>query len=460
MRTNVAAKHSPNAPRTHEGALATPDPTALAQLKRSVMACMLWEDSFYEDGKAIAERIAELLKQVPFADVAQVAVDAREKMKLRHAPLHLAVSLIRAKNQGRGVGDLIERIIQRPDELGELCALYWKDQPQAPLTKQMKIGLGRAIGKFSEYQLAKWNKEGAVKLRDVLFLAHAKPKGAEGRFTKAERKTVEHRPLSATEQLYARIASDTMETPDTWEVELSGGADKKAVFERLIREHKLGALAFLRNLRNMIEAKVDEDLMREYLTTVNLGRILPFRFIAAAKYAPRLEDAIEAAMMRCIAEQPKLPGKTALLIDHSGSMQQPVSAKSEITRFDAAGALAMLLREVSDRCRVFTFSDRMVEVAPRRGFAMLQAVREVINPVGTMLGSAVRAVYATFPECERIIVITDEQSADRPPHPQGTGYIVNVGMDKNGIGYGPWVSINGWSEAILDYIRESEDAGK
>ena len=116
----------------------------------------------------------------------------------------------------------------------------------------------------------------------------------------------------------------------------------------------------------------------------------------------------------------------------------------------------MLLREVSDRCRVFTFSDRMVEVAPRRGFAMLQAVREVINPVGTLLGSAVKAVYHTFPECERIIVITDEQSADRPPHPQGTGYIVNVGMDRNGIGYGPWVSINGWSEAILDYIREYE----
>ena len=95
MRTNVAYKHDPNAPRTHEGALATPNPSAVSQLRRSVMACMLWEDSFYEDGKAIAERIAELLKQVPFGDAAQIAIDAREKMKLRHAPLHLAVSLIR-----------------------------------------------------------------------------------------------------------------------------------------------------------------------------------------------------------------------------------------------------------------------------------------------------------------------------------------------------------------------------
>ncbi len=250
-----------------------------------------------------------------------------------------------------------------------------------------------------------------------------------------------------------------MATPDTWEVELSGGGDKKAVFERLIRERKLGALAFLRNLRNMIEAQCSEDLMRDYLATVNMGRVLPFRFIAAAKYAPRLEDAIEAAMLRCIEEQPKLPGKTALLIDHSGSMQEPVSSKSEITRFDAAGAVAMLLREVADRCRVFTFSDHMIEVPPRRGFAMLAEVRRVINPVSTMLGSAVRSVYQMFPECERIIVITDEQSADRPPQPQGTGYIVNVSVERNGIGYGPWISINGWSEAILDYIREAEAVG-
>jgi hypothetical protein len=137
-------------------------------------------------------------------------------------------------------------------------------------------------------------------------------------------------------------------------------------------------------------------------------------------------------------------------------MSAPVSAKSEITRFDAAAALAMILRETAERCRVFTFSDRMVEVPPRRGFALVQAVKEVVNPTSTYLGSAVRKVYEIFPECDRILVITDEQSADRPPHPQGHGYIINVGGYKNGIAYGPWVSIDGWSEAVLEYVRASE----
>lgn len=435
MKTNL--KIAVDAPRTHEGALSVRSSDA-KELRRTVMANMLFEDTFYESGVDSATRMASLIKQVSFQDAAQITIDAREKMKLRHAPLFLVREILR-HHKGRQVGDLIARVIQRPDECGELLALYWKDNKDAPLTAQLKLGLARALKKFNEYQLAKWNKDGAVKLRDVLFLSHARPKD------------------EAQKALFDKLAANQLATPDTWEVALSEGADKKATFERLMAEKKLGALALLRNLRGMLAAGVSEDAIRTALSTMNAERVLPFRFISAAKHAPRLEDALERAMFRCLAEQPKLPGKTALLIDHSGSMQQPVSSKSEITRFDAAAALAMILRETAERCRVFTFSDRMVEVPPRRGFALVQAVREVINPVDTMLGSAVRKVYEIFPECDRILVVTDEQSADRPPQPHGRGYIVNVGGYQNGIAYGPWVSIDGWSEAILDYVRLNEE---
>jgi len=434
MRTNLKFQF---AEKTHEGAASTAVLSPAQQLRRTVMACMLFEDSFYESGEEAAKRMQDLIKKVPFDDAAQIAIDAREKMKLRHAPLFLMREMLRI-HKGRQMGDLIARVIQRPDELGELLALYWKDGNNQALTAQLKIGLARALKKFPEYQLAKWNRDAAVKLRDVLFLSHAKPDNEE------------------QEALFKKIADDTLQIPDTWEVSLSGGANKKETFERLITERKLGALALLRNLRLMLECNVSEDIIRAGLDAMKAERVLPFRFITAAKYAPRLEDALEQAMFRCLAEIPKLGGKTALLIDHSGSMQQPVSQKSEISRFDAAAALAMILRETCERVRVFTFSDRMVEVPPRRGFAMVQAVREVINPVGTMLGSAVRKVYEIFPECDRIIVITDEQSHGRPPRPQGRGYIVNVGGYQNGIGYGPWTTIDGWSEAIIEYIRASE----
>lgn len=443
MRTN--RKNVPSA-RTHEGAPAVVSSPA-KELRRSIMACMLFEGQFYESGVDHAARVSDLCKRVSFEDLAQTAIDAREKFKLRHVPLLLVREAIRHHN-GRKVGDLIARVIQRPDELGELMALYRKDGKGEPA--QLKIGLARAFKKFSPYQLAKYDRSNVdFRLRDVLFLSHVRPRD------------------EAQAVVFKSLVDNTLQAPDTWEVALSQGgqvtnmdqaAFKKLTFERLMVENKLGALALLRNLRGMLEAGVSEDKIRAALEIMNAERVLPFRFISAARAAPRLEDALELAMFRCMAQIPKLGGKTALLIDHSQSMERKVSEQSEISRFDAAAALAVILRELADRCRVFTFSDFCVEVPPRRGFAMIQAVKEVVNPKATLLGKAVRYVYSEFPECDRIIVVTDEQSEDRPPHPQGTGYIVNVGGYQNGIAYGPWVSIDGWSEAVIEYIRESEAA--
>jgi len=436
MKTNV--KNACTA-KTHEGGLSTAILTPAQELRRTVMTCLLWEDTFYESGVSATDRMKALLKKTSFEDAAQIAIDAREKMKLRHVPLFLVRELLR-NHSGRKVGDLVARVIQRPDELGELLALYWKDGKDQPLPAQLKIGLARALKKFNEYSIGKYiNRDASVKIRDVLFLSHAKPND------------------EAQEALFKKIADNTVAIPDTWEVELSAGADKKATFERLMAENKLGALALLRNLRGMLAAGVSEDAIRDALGKMKVDRVLPFRFIAAARYAPRLEDALEQDMFRCLAEVPKLGGKTALLIDHSGSMKGFVSAKSEITRFDAAAAVAMILRETTDRCRVFTFAEDCIEVPPRRGFAMVQAVQAVVNPVSTKLGKAVKHVYSQFPECDRIIVITDEQSQDRPQHPQGRGYIVNIAGYQNGIGYGPWVTIDGWSESIVEYIKANEE---
>lgn len=151
MRTNL--KHQ-NAPVTHEGALSV-NVSAAKELRRTVMANMLFEDTFYESGVDAAARMSELVKRVSLTDAAQIAIDAREKMKLRHAPLFLVREMLRI-HKGRQMGDLIARVIQRPDEMGELVSLYWKDQPGAPLPSQMKIGLARAFHKFNEYQFSKY----------------------------------------------------------------------------------------------------------------------------------------------------------------------------------------------------------------------------------------------------------------------------------------------------------------
>src|SRR6185369_17095181 len=84
-RTTMAKLNTLNLnfpPRTHEGAPARNISTE-PQLRRSVMACLLWESQFYEDGVEIAGRIAELVPKVAAEKVAALAIEAREQMKLR-----------------------------------------------------------------------------------------------------------------------------------------------------------------------------------------------------------------------------------------------------------------------------------------------------------------------------------------------------------------------------------------
>jgi 60 kDa SS-A/Ro ribonucleoprotein len=425
--------------RTHEGAPARNISTEL-QLRRSVLACLLWESQFYEDGVEIGGRVAELVPKVAAEKVAGLAVEAHEKMKLRHAPLLVVREMARHATHRGLVAETLARVIQRADELAEFVAIYWKDG-RVPLSAQVKKGLAAAFPKFDEYALSKYDRGGPVKLRDVLFLAHAKPRD------------------EAQAEVWKRLIAGELSTPDTWEVALSSGADKREAWERLLREQKLGALALLRNLRNMRDAGVEEELVLAALGSMSTARVLPFRFLAAARYAPQWEEMLEQAMLKCVAfqdnRQQKLAGKTIVLVDVSGSMTAPLSQRSEMQRTDAAYGLAVLLREIGEKVAVFSFSDKLVEVPARRGFALRDAIDASQRHNSTQLGQAVDELNRKH-SCDRLIVITDEQAHDKVPAPKGKGYVINVASYKNGVGYGKWTHIDGWSESVVEYIRELE----
>ena len=280
--------------KTHEGA---PSPTVspLAQLERSVLSCMLWETEFYEDGQTIAQRIADLVTRGPAADVARVATQAKQEMRLRHVPLLLTRELMRTKEGREQAKNLFPRVILRPDDITEFLAIYWKDNKDEPLAKQVKRHLGETFRTFDAYQLAKYNGgQKAVKLRDALRITRPKPNG------------------DAQADLWRRLVKGELATPDTWEVELSKGGDKKASWGRLLAEDKLGGLAMLRNVRNMTKVGVEPDTIRNALRAVKTGRLLPINFIASARHNPQFEPELEAKFHECFAGRTKLKGKTVI----------------------------------------------------------------------------------------------------------------------------------------------------
>ena len=268
----------------HEGAIAwrmTPE----WELYTTVVTTMGVEDKFYESGEDRVRRIADLVRKVKPEFVAQLAVYTREQMHLRSVPLLLLVELTQCHHGDSLVSRAVCRTIQRSDEITELLMCYqWRTGKTdlSGLSCQLRKGLAEAFNKFDEYQFAKYDrKDRKVTLRDALILVHPKPKDDQ------------------QANIFRKIKSDTLETPVTWETELSAVGQhhfdseeekdnaKREVWKKLVRSRRLGYMATLRNLRNMMKLGMDKETMQmvcDFIANpeaVRKSKQLPFRFLSA-----------------------------------------------------------------------------------------------------------------------------------------------------------------------------------
>ncbi len=320
-------------------------------------------DQFYEKAADKMQRMRELIAKNDAAFVAKLAIYAREQMYLRSIPLVLAVELAKQQSGNDVVGKLTNRVIQRADEITELLAYYAIANERTEvkklnkLSKQLQKGLAAAFNKFDEYQFAKYNRDAAVKLKDALFLVHPKAKD------------------EAQQALFNKIVKDELQVAYTWETELSAlGQQKydtaelkkaavKAKWEELIFSNKVGYMATMRNLRNILEAEVSREALEKvcaYIANekaVANSKQLPFRFLAAYRELKELNngrvgnvlDALEQAVLYSAANIAGYDDNTKVVIaaDVSGSMQKAISAKSKVQNYDIGLMLAMLLK---NRC--------------------------------------------------------------------------------------------------------------
>lgn len=236
-------------------------------LRRAVLANLLWVDVAYIDGKSVADEIKRLIPLCKARDVADLALEVRIKQKLRHTPLFIAVEMCRYPEHKAYVKQLLPQIITRADMLTDFLALYWKDGKK-PICNQAKKGLSAAFHNFNEYKFAKYDRDAAIKLRDVMFLCRPKPNN------------------DYETKLFQKIADRTLTPPETWEVLLSSGKDKKEAWTKLITEGKIGGLAMLRNISNMKKADVDRRVIVEGLTRLKSSMLLPLDFLKAERMNP------------------------------------------------------------------------------------------------------------------------------------------------------------------------------
>lgn len=317
------------------------------KLVTQVLTSFFNENKFYGDNSQnILDTLRNVIKTEP-GFVANMCVLARNEMHLRTIS-HVLVSELAKSTEGKEyVRRALNRIIERPDDMTEVLAYYMNTYGK-PIPNSIKKGIADSFAKFDEYQLAKYNRKNAIKLKDILCLVHPKAKD------------------ETQNDLWKRLLEDRLVTPITWETELSAKGNTKETWERLINGNRLGYMAMMRNLRNIIKSGASNiNKVYEYLTDeerVLKNKQLPFRYYSAYKAlksegigTSKIYDALETAIKASTKNITRLPGKTFIAADVSGSMNSRISAKSDMTCAEIAVLMLSIANYICEETITATF---------------------------------------------------------------------------------------------------------
>lgn len=486
MKFNVQSKGEHQV-QNHEGA------TAFAldgqtELYSAVVTTSL-NDKFYEKADERMERIRALIAKNDPAFVARLAIYARTQMNMRSVPLVLAVELAKQQSGGGVVRKAVQGVVKRADEITELLAYYQVANKRAgtkklnKLSKQVQHGLAAAFNTFDEYQFAKYNRAGEVKLKDALFIVH--PKATS----------------DAQQAIFNKIAKGELETPYTWETELSAlgqqifaNADEKdgafrQKWEELITSGKLGYMALMRNLRNIIEADVSAVVIDEVCARLGDGHAvakskqLPFRFLSAYREVkkissgavPKVLDALEQAVQHSAANIRGFDRDTSVVIacDVSGSMQNPVSAKSKIRFYDIGLMLGMLLQVRCENVQTGMFGDtwKIINLSRKSVLANVQEFYRREGEVGyatnghLVLEDLIRRTSVVdkvmmFTDCQLWVNLVGVWKQYKAIAPNAKLYLFDLAGHGNtpiDVKIDDVYLIAGWSDKIFDVLAALEE---
>lgn len=380
------------------------------KLVTMALTTMLGEPKHYGDTTDDLISLAErMCKSGDGEFVAKLAVWARTKGNLRSVS-HALVSVVGHECYGNPsesdvyvpTRDAVRRIASvRGDDGTEIIATYLAMYGK-PLNNSVRRGVRDAQHQMSAFSVAKYQSRNRdLKLRDALRLDHPVPRDAE-----------------ASEAMGECVAG-TLGMPKGWETELSERGNTKEVWDELIRENRLGTMAKLRNLRNMIKAGADIEPVLDTFRSeeaVRKSRLLPFRFYSAYQElqraglaTTRVTKALDTAMSHACANVEGLSGRTAVLIDTSGSMGWSVSQRSVTSCRDIAAVLGAMVTHVSDDAWVAGF-DYDARVIPMAGTSILSDVGMVPHAGGgTNMEAGVRLLMRSGFDADRVVILSDNE---------------------------------------------------
>ncbi|MEU3617805.1 TROVE domain-containing protein [Streptomyces sp. NPDC006872] len=459
-RFNVrATKAQPTSPvtttgrvlRTHQGGRGH-ERDARSELFLLAVSNLVSQKTFYESGADRDDRFAKLVRELAVSDpswTAGLLGWLRGAGNLRTAAVVGAAEYVKARldagaTDGPSNRQVVDSVLQRPDEPGELLA-YWTSVYGRNVPKPVKRGVADAVRRlYGGKSLLKYDTASkGYRFGDILNLVHAAPdpdkpwQGELFQYALDRRHNPDtavppasNRVLTAHRELMALPVEDrraVVTSPAgaerlaaagmTWEA-LAGwlqGPMDKAAWEAVIPS--MGAMALVRNLRNFDQAGVSDEVAARVAAKISdpaevaRSRQFPFRYLAAYQHAPSLRWAypLEQALGHSLANVPALPGRTLVLVDRSGSMfYSRLSDRSELNRADAAAIFGTALALRAADADLVEFGTNSRRLTFDKGESVLKILGRFGDLGGTDTTSAIRAHYRGQ---DRVLIVTDEQYA-------------------------------------------------
>ena len=419
----------------------------------SMLNTLKIEPQFYRSENQIMIELRDLIERIAIKDpyfVAQAIVYSRCLGEGMRTINHLAAALLAPFICGEeyakrfyGLWDKKNKCggcIYRVDDMSEIKDVY-AALNKSPLSNAMKKGFAKVLESLDTYQLAKYKNT----VIDIANLTH--PKSVLSTAMITDSNGVKMRTLDALMKGYVVSA-------DTWEVAQSEAGQEvaKAVregrlskeeaqevlkeakndnWEALLLEGKLGILAALRNLRNMLKSPRPNviDAVCALVSNANAirnGKIMPYQ-IDYAYETIKMEFGDTADGRRVMEALLKgyefsipnlkeaLPGKTCVMVDCSGSMNtfchngnQRVTIQS--TAAEKAGLIAATIAKSTNADIVrFGSSANFYSYDPNESVFTLGRQIGRCNMGGTSIASAFELIRQSKRAYDRIILLSDNE---------------------------------------------------
>ena len=435
----------------------------------SLILTSFLNDHFYESSQTQLERMKSLVMNLDSKFVAKTAIYARNEFGMRSIT-HAIMGELAFKVKGEEwTKNAFEKIIHRPDDMTEALSYYMNNYGK-PIPNSLKKGLSLAANKFNEYQLAKYRGEGKeVSMVDLFNIVHPTPVSI--------RQSVTFKNLINGELR----SSETWESMQTKSGQIAETEEEKADLKNqnwrtLLEGNKLGYMALLRNLRNIITQAPDcielacERLISE--EAIKKSLVLPFRFSVAMDQISdrRVIEALNKAIEISLNNVPRFDGKTLIALDDSGSMNGSYGKTADGSSPISVGSLfASALYKTNDAdILLFDTDSRFLKINPSDS---LSTIRNEILRNNKGGGTNFHSIFNLLTKSyDRIIILSDGQGWIGYDTPVADWKKYNLAHDVdskifsfNLVGYGDMqfpekdvYCLTGFSDKVFDLMKVVE----